>query len=452
MPPRRKPWRHQKQGTEFLSANDFPALFSDPGTGKTKMVIDTLYSGGRLPALVIAPLTVLGVWVSELQINGYPPPVIIAGSKKQRDAAMKQPASLYLTNYETLRTSGNQLSIHLVPRLSTVVADESTSIKSRNTEVTKRAVSIFRMVPHKIIMTGTPAPESAVDLFSQFLFLDNGATFGVRFDQFINDWLEPSFSGYGWQLKRPADKTMARLKELLFSRGIHFPSSILKGIPPVRYQTIPLPLLPKQEAPYEQLDEEFEVALKDTTYSTNYVIAKMEKLLQIASGFMLDDDKRVHHFGSLKERWLADFVKNLPEGKRLSVWIRHTEIARHVQEIVQNAGLSCGVISGAEGGPERWDTLRDFADGKIRVVICQAAASRFGISLANADYMVWYENVWSYADRYQAEHRLIRPGGAHRLNIVVYDLVTTGTEDEHLLEVLQRKKDFKEALMERRRG
>jgi len=330
----------------------------------------------------------------------------------------------------------------LLSKLKTLIVDESTYYKNGKAKITKQAVRLFPYIPYKVLMTGTPVGEGYQDLFYQFLIMDNGETFGTDYYEFLEEYFVQN-EDYRWRLKPPAKKTLLRLKDKIYKKCIFFPASVLKDIPPVRQQLILLQMTKQQEDAYQKMDSNFEVEYKEFKYDTKWIVSKIEKLLQISSGFISDENKKVRYLGSLKEEWLATFLGNVKKRKkRIVIWVRHHYIISRIKEIIANFKMKYAVFTGKCSNMERKDILENFKAGLYNIVIAQFDAGKFSISFSNADYMVYYENPWSYIVRYQSEKRVVRPGGGHREKIMIYDLVTEGTKEVDQLNARKERKSL----------
>ena len=198
---------YQKHAVRFLTLrleeNRGAALFIDCGLGKTLISLEYLHRQKRLlggdfpPVFVFAPLPVVyNVWPREVKKFGYDfSPAILHGDDK--DMSLRERHDLYLINYEGLPWLSSQR--HFPAGKCIFIFDESTRLKS-GTGVRYRALK--RILPRAekvILLTGTPAPNSYIDLFSQVFLLDNGEALGTTLTSFRRNYcFQGGFQGRQW--------------------------------------------------------------------------------------------------------------------------------------------------------------------------------------------------------------------------------------------------------------
>ena len=171
------------------------ANFSVPGSGKTTIALATfaeLKANGKAQTLVVVgPRSSFAPWESELAacLGGAPRSIRIAGTQLQRRRAWRtaHKATLVLMNYHAAASDSRALSEFLASRACMLVLDESHHVK--NISDSKWSTAVRKVAPlatKRVILSGTPAPNSLLDLWSQFTFLYPGAmALGTR-DEFLN--------------------------------------------------------------------------------------------------------------------------------------------------------------------------------------------------------------------------------------------------------------------------
>ena len=155
-------------------------------------IIGAGYNAGQVSkVLIVAPTSVVAVWPAEFrQYAGFPASVAtLLGSKTQRLKALKtleqepEPGlKAAVINYESVwREDILDALMEYGPDL--IVADESQRIKTHNAEQSKAMHKLGDLARYKLILSGTPVQNEAVDLWSQYRFLDPNI-FGPNFYAF----------------------------------------------------------------------------------------------------------------------------------------------------------------------------------------------------------------------------------------------------------------------------
>jgi SNF2 family DNA or RNA helicase len=189
---RTQPYKHQIESFEFSKHKNVFALFAEQGTGKTKMSImkiDYLQSIKAIDkVIVICPLAVKDVWIEQLAEHAqfeysyfvYDDRV---NTTKKRAVEYKtfceSPGlKVLIIHYEAfITTKINSIIVQFSKSGYLdmfVILDESTKIKEMTAKRTKKIIKGFSNRKYKAILTGTPTPNSPIDLYAQFEFLQPG--------------------------------------------------------------------------------------------------------------------------------------------------------------------------------------------------------------------------------------------------------------------------------------
>lgn len=216
-----KPHPYQELIIDHILRNPRCAVYAGMGLGKSSSTLTAL-EAMRLyddaPALVLAPLRVAEhTWPDEVhkwaQFRDMRVSAIV-GNPRQRIAALNTPADIYTTNYENVPWLVDTLGAAWPFRK--IVADESTKLKSfRLRQGGKRAQSLAR-VAHEyadvfIELTGTPCPNSLIDLWGQVWFVDRGLRLGRTFGAFRDRWFRQHPSGFGYEALPNAQREIEAL-------------------------------------------------------------------------------------------------------------------------------------------------------------------------------------------------------------------------------------------------
>lgn len=171
---------HQQDGLAHLVAVRNGANFSVQGSGKTAVVLAAFAvwrNLGRVDKLlVIGPVSCFRPWEEEFErCFGRPPERLRwSGSVSQRRRMVPefQRSELVLCSYDTACRDEEMLTSLLRRTPTLLVLDESHYIK--NFDIGARAKAVLRLGPSaavRVVLTGTPAPHSLYDIWTQFTFL-----------------------------------------------------------------------------------------------------------------------------------------------------------------------------------------------------------------------------------------------------------------------------------------
>jgi SNF2 family DNA or RNA helicase len=172
-----KPFDHQKIAISLGLKNRNFAFFMEMGTGKTKVILDIIgyylpkIKELRRPALVVCPVSVLWNW--EVQIKKHRPELkvqVLSGSLNGKIMGLISDADVFIVNYESAWRMYESLA---KIKWGFVILDESTRIKNRAAKQAKAMIKLGSVASRRYILTGTPAPNSPLELYNQIRFLES---------------------------------------------------------------------------------------------------------------------------------------------------------------------------------------------------------------------------------------------------------------------------------------
>ena len=172
-------------------------LLFEMGCGKTRTAIaiaGAAYQKGAIQrVLVIAPTSVVSVWPKEIaEVADFKVTCkALLGTKQQRIRMIEdlqafpfKALKVAVINYESTWRDG------LFEKLQEydadlIICDESQRIKTHDAEQSKAIHKLGDQARYKLILSGTPVQNDAIDIWSQYRFLD-ASIFGRNFYQFRN--------------------------------------------------------------------------------------------------------------------------------------------------------------------------------------------------------------------------------------------------------------------------
>ena len=163
-----QPFKHQTKTTEFLRNNPYVFCTSDPGTGKTRSVLDSIdLKEGR--TLVIAPKSILNPSWGE-DIKRFTPHLSYSiASAPDRDAAFNLDTDIVLINHDGVSWVRN--NTQYLDKFHTLIIDESTAYKHATSQRSKACLAISKFFERRVLLTGTPNPNGVLDLWHQIVRL-----------------------------------------------------------------------------------------------------------------------------------------------------------------------------------------------------------------------------------------------------------------------------------------
>lgn len=185
-----KPWPHQVEAVDFLKRQGFGALYTKPGSGKTRVFVDLIYNAGYKKILVCAPLEALQdeVWERNINLFSLDRQISVLSTLQhsvkvwprliEKMASQAKSTYVVVINYESSWREPFKKWAMKPGRFDCVILDESHYIKGAGSKVSGFFATLARRVPHRFLCTGTPGGKPE-DVYAQYRFLDT-SIFGTR--------------------------------------------------------------------------------------------------------------------------------------------------------------------------------------------------------------------------------------------------------------------------------
>jgi len=383
--------------------------------GKSLVVIRWLKSHQAFPALIVCPSDIIETWIKELGLEGCEA-VQVRGFKTPVPVGHRW----YLTSYDTLR--GNK-QLQMV-RWSAVVLDESLTIKNPKAKITKVCLSSFLAVPHKAILTGTPAPESLLEYYCQMKFM-----FG-QFLGFTNYWefrahlFTPDAMGWRWFPRRDAAKKIAvavsHCASVLTCKDVGLNNLEIK-------EQYHLDMPKELRAVYDKAEQDFILGDMITNWST---VAHMW-MVRITGGChpSAADDYKINK--------LMDLLNSEFKHKQVVIWCAfNSEIDAIVGRLKENGEIP-GIIRGDVPEQERMEVNNALLDGRLMRLVAQPKCAQFGRDFSTASASIFYSLPWDLKTYLQAKSRIAHPKRVGP--ILTIHLLTRDSTDEDISAALLHK-------------
>lgn len=441
------PWRHQEAGVAKWLKVKRGALYHAMGAGKSAEAlagIAQLFRKGLAKrALIVSPLSVFVEWPKQFERHATAGTFhIIRDTKKGRKLLEELPEqAIVLVNYEKLVS----LEEAITGKFEIIIADEATKIKNPSAQRTKMLARLTKETPYVLIMTGTPVSKNLVDVFGEFMVMDN-FWFGKSFWMFkqrycaMGGWMGHQIVGY------------QREDEL--RKIIDFPShrvtkaEALPNLPPKVYEERVCEMTPEQRKIYKDTVKKFLIEFQQGTIDIKNAASRIVKLQEIANGFVIDAAGQTIEISDTKLDCLSETLEEIEDGERVVVWCRFKRDVRRIEELLGELrpDREAFVLSGDVVGRKREECLETFKVTEGSSLVAQIQTGGLGIDLTCSHFALIFSNVWEYALREQMEDRHHRPG---QQNAVTYiDFVTENTVDRKVQRVLESRKTLSEWLME----
>jgi len=435
------PFDFQIPMIDWLADNDRAGLFCYPGAGKsvcTLTALDALATIGQFKgALIVAPLRVCSItWPVQVARWSHTSWMRVAhlrtaeGLQAWHDGS----ADIYLINSELLP---NRLPLMFPKRKSfacpvdTLVIDELSLAKNPQSKRFKALYKHLAHIPRRWGLTGTPIPNNYLDLFMQVKMLDDGERLGRTFTGYKDDYFFPAdYMGYTWNLQKHAkktiDKKLSDLALVIVGNGSDLPASSVIDI------NVTLPADAKKQ--YRTLEKEMLADIADGEITAPSAGVLVNKLLQLTSGAVYDEDRKVLPVHDAKLDALRGLLDKHSNEPVLVLCAFKHESARILKAIPQAAMFD-------EMNMAAWQA------GEIPVWVADPRSLSHGIDglQKSCRIAVWCSLTYSHETYVQTNARLIRTG--QTAETIIYRIICPGTIDDAVAEALRDKSDTQSGML-----
>ena len=424
-------YSHQVDTTNFVIENPRCLITSDPGTGKTRAVLDAHVSlGGR--TLVLAPLSILeAAWVED--INKFQPQIThgVAYAKNREKIFRDTTLDMVITNFEAVNFL--QKNLHFLKDFSTIVIDEFTAFKNSQAKRSKNLKNIIPYFNNRIAMSGTPNTNSILDLWHPVYLVDEGKRLGQRFYAFRNQVCTPRFNGFAneWIDKPGIEEVVAdRLKDITIRHAledcIDLPDNIVR--------TVYTNLSSKVTKMYKTLADESVLYTQQGTINAVNAGARVKKLLQLVSGGVYDQEGNVQYFH--QERY--DLVIDLVDARKHSLVAFNWKHERDALiKLAEKKNISYAVIDGSIPAHKRKDIVARFQAGQIKVLFAHPQSAGHGLTLTKATTCIWCSPTYNAEHFQQFNRRIHRSGQTNKTETIL--ITARNTWEESVYDKLNGK-------------
>lgn len=430
----------QKLIDEHLQRTKDALVFVGMGIGKTAACLHQLnelfHEGAISAALVIAPLRVANLtWpmeIKEWDQFRWMKVGNLRTEKGQRDF-LNARAHVYTINWEAM-----PLLVSLVERrgkaglpYDVVIFDELTRAKNAGS---KRVNMYRRKIPRAERhwgLTGTPMPNSWIDVFAQVRLVDGGERLGRNFVDFKKTYFFAPQSIYQpWKEKQGTEEA---IEDKIADITITLKSSDWLDIPDTIYQDVEINFTPELEKRYKRLERELVVELKqDKLLNVTSAAVLVTKLLQFTSGHMYDEEREAHPIHNLK----FDEIKRIVKRESQPLFV--ASIFQHEQTRIRAQFPQARFFGDAKTQTAQEQMLKEWNAGKIPLLVSHPASVGHGLNFQHGSSLIlWISLTYSRELYEQMIARLARRGQKNVTRVI--RLMIPGTVDDAVAEALASK-------------
>jgi|SRR5579859_1473856 len=459
---------HQRVAVAKLLPARVGALFAEMGTGKSRMVLElAAIRAEKWDRLIwCCPVSAKETIRQEVfkHTSLHPSNLYVFDDRTRVRTTLPLDRTVYIVGIESLSSSIRVVAAldALISARSFVVADEATYIKGHRAARTQRLTHLAARARYRLVLTGTPITQGAVDLYAQMFFLSPRILGYGSFWSFAANHLEYEVRPDAYGIQRRTGRILrAHNEEVLAAKMQPYVYQIKKeeclSLPNKLHETRWCRLTREQERLYAQAKDEF-LTLELADWDGKAIYRLFTALQTIVCGWWNHTDRTTGARTLLTvphERLdlLLHTVRSIPCGEKVIIWAKYR---RALTEIVAALSAEYGTASVAQFHGGLSERVRNAelagwrpatADGAARFLVATQSAGSHALTLNEAAYVVFYADSFKYAERVQAEDRCHRLGQTRRP--VYLSLCASSTIDSRIQAALARKGDLLRVFQDR---
>ena len=415
-------YKYQKDVINKALNNEGYGLFLDTGCGKTICGLEIAKHLGK--TLILCPLSVIETaWVEDCN-NFYPELKIIncwGSSKSERIKLLNSEADIYVMNYESFK-----ILKHIISNMDfkCMIVDESSVMKNMKSQITTDIMSMIDIIPRRFVLSGTPNPNSNLELFPQIKFVQP-ELFGISYlgwqaTYFTQDLANPH---YWYQTDENKEKLFARLSE----GSVFLKKEDCVDLPPKVFEVKRFELGKEQKMYYDDMIRDIQDNINE--WSKFEFTAKLMKLREIVSGFVINKDGSITDFDTNKDKLLESAFEEIGD-KPVIIWCQFQHEVDKLAEKYNGVALTSKT-------KDRDSIIRQFKNGEIKRLFTHPKLLGKGLTFVNCTYNIYYSLSFSYEEFRQSQDRIHRIGQDNKCTYII--LQGKNTIDEKIYNCLKRK-------------
>ena len=443
-----KPHAYQEYAIDYIKTHPVAAILLGCGLGKTSVALtainDMLHDSFDVrKVLVVAPIRVCtNSWPDEIRkwnhLSGLRFSVAV-GTRRERLAALKADAEVYIINRENLPWLVEQSGLPF--DYDMCVLDELSSFKNWQSKRFRAFMKVRPRLKRVVGMTGTPSSNGLMDLFAEYRCLD----MGERLGRFIGRYREAYFAPdrrngniiYSYKpLPGAEDEIYRKIEDITISMK----STDFLDMPSLVTSEYAVTLDDEERKVYDSMKKDLILQLPGGEVTAANAASLSGKLSQMANGAVYLDDGAYTAIHDRKLDALEDIIEAANGSPVLvAYWYRH-DIER-ISERLRKLHIPAARL-------DKPEDIRKWNNGEYPVMLIHPASAGHGLNLQNGgSTIVWFSIPWSLELYTQTVDRLFRQGQKSETVSVIH-ITAKDTIDGRIVKALKDKDDTQGALID----
>ena len=376
--------------------------------------------------LIVSPLSIIETaWIDDCK-KYYSNLKIInlwQSSKKKRLEMLNKDSDIYIINFDGLKIIIDEIK---EKGFDCIIVDESSKMKNLKSQITQTLLSLVDYIPNRFILSGCPTPNNNSEIFPQMKFI-NSEIFGNNYYGFLARYFTQDMKNpHRWfQTDSNKDAYFNRLSQ----QSIFLKKEDILDLPEKTFLIREVLMNKEQEKYYNNMLQDIKDNINN--WSKFEFTAKLMKLREICSGFVINKDNTITEFKTNKDTELENVIEEIGD-KPIIIWCQFINEIERLAEKFNGVALTSKTKN-------RDDIIRDFKNNKIKLLFVHPKLLGMGVTFTNCSYNIYYSQSYSYEEFKQSQDRIHRIGQTNNCTYII--LQCKNTIDKKIYKCLQNKKN-----------
>jgi len=406
-------FNHQKETVDFLAANENVFITSDPGTGKTRCILEHIRAhkeNGR--ALIFAPKSILQPsWAEDIK-KFTPELTYRIATPKERLEAFNSNAHIVLINHDAAKWVAENPEV--LKGFYTLCIDESTAFKHHTSQRSKHMEAVAQRIPNRIAMTGTPNPNGIADIWHQIKIIDGGQRLGKSYWAFRSATHTPVSKGAFTEWKEK-EGIQDAVYGLISDINIRYELEKCLDMPENVVNEVSFDLSLEHQKIYSRLKREAMLSLEKGLVTAVNAASLATKLMQAASGCVYGISREPILLTTDRYELIMDLAEARDQCVIAFQW------AHQRDQLIEEANkrkFSYAVIDGSIDIDKRNQAVERFQAGELKLILAHPQSASHGLTLTKGTTTIWASPTYNAEHYTQFNRRIYRAGQTQRTETI----------------------------------
>lgn len=411
----------------------------DPGTGKTLTFLHGVKNRkNRKRVLVLAPKSILQpAWGDDIDRH-LPELTYTVDRAERREKSFQADTEILVTNHDAIVWLANNPKY--IKQFDEIIVDESAAFKHRGADRSRALAKVTRQIPFRRAANGTLMSQGLTELWHQYYILDHGERLGPNYYQFERATHRPVSSHRYAELELlpgALEVVAARIKDITSRKS----RAECVELPPNHQYMVQFQMPAKMADCYHRLKNDALLDLDAGRVTAVNAAVLYQKLLQVASGAVYDDEGDYQLLDTSRYELIADLIEARERCVVAFNW-RHQK--EQLAKVLNKRKFSYVVFDGTVS--DKTDVVHRFQAGGVRVALVQPKSGSHGLTLTAATSTIWASPT-SVPDWFtQLNYRIDRIGQDRPTETVLTH--AAGTLEERVYKIRNQRLSAQALLLE----